>query len=64
MQKITSLALAALLPAPLADAQKESHRQKSKIRARIEHVFGYMSRTMKGFSLPSSGRGATRRRLG
>jgi IS5 family transposase len=36
---------------PLTDAQKETNRQKSKIRARIEHVFGYMSQSMKGFSL-------------
>jgi transposase, IS5 family len=36
---------------PLTDAQKESNRQKSKVRARIEHVFGYMSQTMKGFYL-------------
>ena len=34
---------------PLTDEQKESNRQKSKIRARIEHVFGYMSQSMKGF---------------
>jgi len=36
---------------PLTDAQKEGNRQKSKLRARIEHVFGYMSQTMKGFYL-------------
>lgn len=36
---------------PLTDAQKETNRQKSKIRARIEHVFGYMSQSMKGFFL-------------
>jgi IS5 family transposase len=36
---------------PLSDAQKETNRQKSKIRARIEHVFGYMSQSMKGFYL-------------
>jgi transposase, IS5 family len=34
---------------PLTDEQKESNRQKSKIRARSEHVFGYMSQSMKGF---------------
>lgn len=27
---------------PLTEEQKESNRQRSKIRARIEHVFGYM----------------------
>jgi len=36
---------------PLTDVQKETNRQKSKIRARIEHVFGYMSQSMKGFHL-------------
>ena len=36
---------------PLSDAQQESNRQKSKIRVRIEHVFGYMSQSMKGFYL-------------
>jgi IS5 family transposase len=36
---------------PLGDEQKENNRQKSKIRARIEHVFGFMSQSMKGFYL-------------
>ena len=36
---------------PLTDVQKEANRQKSKIRARIEQVFGSMSQTMKGFYL-------------
>ena len=36
---------------PLTDAQKETNRQKSKIRVRIEHIFGYMSQSMKGFYL-------------
>jgi IS5 family transposase len=41
---------------PLNDEQKETNRQKSKIRARIEHVFGYMSQSMKGFYLRSIGK--------
>ena len=41
---------------PLSDAQKGSHRQKSKIRARIEHLFGFMSQSMKGFYLRYIGR--------
>jgi len=41
---------------PLSDEQKEGNRQKSKVRARIEHVFGYMSQTMKGFYLRYIGR--------
>jgi IS5 family transposase len=41
---------------PLSDEQKESNRQKSKVRARIEHVFGYMTQSMKGFYLRYIGR--------
>ena len=36
---------------PLTDAQQETNRQKSKVRARIEHVFGCMSQSMRGFYL-------------
>lgn len=31
---------------PLTQAQKESNSAKSKIRARVEHVFGYMTNSM------------------
>ena len=41
---------------PLTEEQKASNRQKSKIRARIEHLFGYMSQSMKGFYLRAMGR--------
>jgi hypothetical protein len=41
---------------PLAEEQKESNWQKLKIRARIAHVFGSMSQSMKGFYLRSIGR--------
>jgi transposase, IS5 family len=41
---------------PLTEAQKESNRQKSKIRVRIEHIFGFMSQSMKGFYLRAIGR--------
>ena len=43
-------------PLTLSDEQKESNRQKSKLRARIEYVFGYMSQSMKGFYLRYIGR--------
>ena len=29
-------------------AQKESNRKKSKVRCRVEHVFGYMEQSMRG----------------
>ena len=40
---------------PLTDEQKESNRNKSKIRARIEHVYGYMTGSMKGITVRSIG---------
>lgn len=33
---------------PLTDVQKSSNREKSKIRARVEHIFGFMEQSMKG----------------
>lgn len=33
---------------PLTDAQKASNRRKSKIRSRVEHVFGFIERSMGG----------------
>jgi len=40
---------------PLTDEQKESNRIKSKIRARVEHVFGYISRFMGGMTIRTIG---------
>ena len=31
---------------PLTESQKESNKKKSKIRARVEHVFGFMTNSM------------------
>lgn len=36
---------------PLSEAQKQSNREKSKIRVRIEHIFGFMTNSMKGITL-------------
>jgi IS5 family transposase len=33
---------------PLTDEQKESNRLKSKIRSRVEHIFGFMEMSMNG----------------
>ena len=33
---------------PLTEEQRESNRQKSKVRSRVEHVFGFMERAMYG----------------
>lgn len=40
---------------PLTPEQKESNRQKSKIRCRIEHIFGFMTRSMRGINIRSVG---------
>jgi len=40
---------------PLTEEQKESNRRKSKIRARVEHVFGFMEQSMNGLFLRSVG---------
>jgi len=32
---------------PLTEAQKKRNRKKSKIRVRVEHIFGFMTNTMK-----------------
>lgn len=36
---------------PLTNEQKEKNREKSTIRARVEHVFGYMTVSMRGMFL-------------
>jgi IS5 family transposase len=40
---------------PLTEQQKENNTKKSKIRARVEHVFGFMEQSMKGLVLKSVG---------
>jgi len=41
--------------APLSEEQRESNRKKSKVRARVEHVFGYMTRFMGGIRIRTIG---------
>ena len=38
---------------PLADEQKARNREKSKIRVRIEHIFGYMTMSLHGLTIRS-----------
>jgi len=40
---------------PLTDEQKESNRVKSKVRCRVEHVFGYITRFMGGIYIRTIG---------
>lgn len=40
---------------PLTDEQKANNRRKSKIRCRVEHVFGFMTNVFRGLTLRSIG---------
>ncbi len=40
---------------PLTEDQKKSNTEKSKIRARVEHVFGFMEQSMNGLIIRSIG---------
>ena len=40
---------------PLTDEQKETNRGKSKIRARVEHIFGFIENSLHGTQIRSIG---------
>lgn len=40
---------------PLTEEQKASNKEKSKTRARVEHVFGFMEQSMNGLIVRSVG---------
>ncbi len=40
---------------PLTEEQKQSNREKSKVRCRIEHIFGFMTVSLHGLTLRSVG---------
>ena len=40
---------------PLTEEQKENNKKKSKIRCRIEHIFGFMTNSMNGINIRSIG---------
>lgn len=40
---------------PLTDEQKATNKEKSKTRARVEHVFGFMEQSMNGLFIRSIG---------
>ncbi len=40
---------------PLTDKQKKKNKIKSKTRARVEHVFGFMEQSMNGLVVKSVG---------
>lgn len=40
---------------PLTEEQKESNREKSRVRVRVEHVFGHMAKSMGGTAVRTIG---------
>jgi IS5 family transposase len=40
---------------PLTETQKESNKNKSKYRARVEHIFGFVQTSMKGTAIRTIG---------
>lgn len=40
---------------PLTEEQKKNNTEKSRTRARVEHVFGFMEQSMNGLKLKSIG---------
>ena len=40
---------------PLTEEQKENNRIKSKVRSRVEHIFGFMEMSMNGMYLYNIG---------
>lgn len=49
---------------PLTEKQKERNRKKSSVRARIEHVFAFMTNTMRGLRIRSIGIERARANIG
>ena len=49
---------------PLNEEQKAENKRKSRIRVRIEHVFGYMTGTMRGITVRSIGIARARFNIG
>ena len=48
---------------PLTDEQKASNREKSHVRARVEHVFGYITRFMGGINIRTIGLSRAKRQI-
>ena len=48
---------------PLTDEQKANNRNKSHVRARVEHVFGYITRFMGGMTIRTIGMERAKREI-
>jgi IS5 family transposase len=49
---------------PLTEEQKKSNREKSKVRARVEHIFGFVENSMNGSILRTIGIARAKAKIG
>ena len=49
---------------PLTEAQKSSNKEKSRVRARVEHVFGSMTNELSGITIRTIGRARAKVQIG
>jgi IS5 family transposase len=49
---------------PLTEAQKESNKEKSKTRARVEHIFGFVENSMNGSFVRTIGMARAKAKIG
>ena len=49
---------------PLTEAQKESNKEKSKTRARVEHIFGFVENSMNGSFVRTIGIARAKAKIG
>ncbi len=49
---------------PLTDEQKASNKEKSKIRARVEHIFGFVENSMNGSFVRTIGMARAKAKIG
>jgi hypothetical protein len=49
---------------PLTEDQKTSNREKSKVRARVEHIFGFVENSMNGSYIRTIGMARAKAKIG
>lgn len=49
---------------PLTEDQKTSNREKSRVRARVEHIFGFVENSMNGSYIRTVGMARAKAKIG
>jgi hypothetical protein len=49
---------------PLTEEQKQNNREKSKTRARVEHIFGFVENSMNGSFVRTIGMARAKAKIG